>query len=45
MHMQILGVAVVCKSKHQGFKKAKKGTWDSASLEAKTLKEIMLKNS
>jgi hypothetical protein len=33
MHMQFLGVAaVVCKSEHWGFKKAKERTWDSASL-------------
>jgi hypothetical protein len=29
---------------HQGFKKAKERAWDSASLGAKTLREIMLKN-
>jgi hypothetical protein len=39
--MQFLGVAaVVCNSEHQGFKKAKERTWDSASLGAKTLREI-----
>jgi hypothetical protein len=37
MHMQFLGAAVVCKSEHQGFKKAKE-RWDSASLGAKHLK-------
>jgi hypothetical protein len=37
--------AVVCKSEHQDFKKAKERTWDSASLKAKTLREIMLKKS
>jgi hypothetical protein len=46
MHMQFLGVAVVvCKSEHLGFKKAKERTWDSASLGAKSLRDIMLKNS
>jgi hypothetical protein len=40
MHMQFLGIVVVlCKSEHQGFKKAKERTWDSASLGAKTLRE------
>jgi hypothetical protein len=34
-----------CKSEHQGFKKTKERTWDSASLGAKTLREIMLKKS
>jgi hypothetical protein len=34
-----------CKSEHQGFKKAEERAWDSASLGAKTLREIMLKNS
>jgi hypothetical protein len=29
-----------CKSEHQGFKKAKERTWDSASLRAKSLREI-----
>jgi hypothetical protein len=44
MHVQFLGTAVVvCKSEHQGFKKAKEKTWDSASLGAKTLRENMLK--
>jgi hypothetical protein len=34
MHMQFLGMAaVVCKSEHQGFKKAKE-RWDSSSLGA-----------
>jgi hypothetical protein len=33
MYMQLLGVAVVHKSEHQGFKKAKE-RWDSASLGA-----------
>jgi hypothetical protein len=33
-----------CKSEHQGFKKAKEKAWDIASLGAKTLREIMLKN-
>jgi hypothetical protein len=37
--------AVVCKSEHRGFKKAKERAWDSASLRAKTLREIMLKKS
>jgi hypothetical protein len=33
MHMQFLDMAaVVCKSEHPGFKKAKERTWDSASL-------------
>jgi hypothetical protein len=31
--------------RHGGFKKAKKRAWNSASLGAKTLREIMLKNS
>jgi hypothetical protein len=36
MHMQFLGMAaVVCKSEHQGFKKAKE-RWDTVSLEVKT---------
>jgi hypothetical protein len=35
----------VCKSEHRGFKKAKARTWDSPSLRAKTLREIMLKKS
>jgi hypothetical protein len=43
--MQFLGMAVVCKSEHQGFKKAKERTWDSTSLGAKTLSKIMLKES
>jgi hypothetical protein len=44
--MQFLGMdVVVCKSEHQGFKKAKERIWDCASLGAKTLREIMLKNS
>jgi hypothetical protein len=34
-----------CKSEHQDFKKAKERTWDSASLGAETLREIMLKKS
>jgi hypothetical protein len=29
-----------CKSEHQDLKKAKERTWDSASLRAKTLREI-----
>jgi hypothetical protein len=33
------------KSEHQGFKKAKERTWDSASLGVKMLREIMLKKS
>jgi hypothetical protein len=36
---------VVCKSEHLGFKKATERTWYSASLETKTLREIMLKIS
>jgi hypothetical protein len=32
MLMQFLDTAVVCKSKHRDFKKAKERTWDSASL-------------
>jgi hypothetical protein len=43
--MKFLGTAVVCKSEHQGFKKAKQRTWDSANLRAKTLREIMLKKN
>jgi hypothetical protein len=44
--MQFLDAAVVvCKSEHQGVKKAKEGAWDSASLGAKTLTETMLKKS
>jgi hypothetical protein len=44
--MQFLDMdAVVCKSEHHGFKKAKERTWGSASLGAKTLEEIMLKKS
>jgi hypothetical protein len=39
MHMQFLGMAVVCKSEHQGIKKAKERTWKSAGLGAKTLRE------
>jgi hypothetical protein len=42
MHMQFLGVAVVCKSEH--FKKAKE-RWESASLEQKPLRVIKLKIS
>jgi hypothetical protein len=42
--MQFLGMAVVCKSEHQGFKKVEEKAWNSASLGAKTLREIMLKN-
>jgi hypothetical protein len=39
-------VAVVLfKSEHRGFKKAKERIWDSASLGAKTLREIMLKKN
>jgi hypothetical protein len=34
-----------CKFEDQDFKKAKERTWDSASLRAKTLREIMLKKS
>jgi hypothetical protein len=46
MHMQFLGMAVVvCKSEHQGFKKAKERAWGSTCLGAKTLREIMLKIS
>jgi hypothetical protein len=46
MHVQFLDVAaVVCKAEHRVFKKAKERTWDSASLGAKTLREIMLKDS
>jgi hypothetical protein len=42
MHIQFLGVAVVvCKSEHQGFKKAKERTWDGTSLGAKILRENM----
>jgi hypothetical protein len=37
--MQISGAAVVCKSEHRGFKKAKERTWDSASLGTKTLRD------
>jgi hypothetical protein len=37
MHIQFVGVAVVCKSEHPGFKKAKE-RWDSASLGAKDFK-------
>jgi hypothetical protein len=37
MQMQVIGVAVVCKSEHRGFKKAKE-RWDSASLGAKDFK-------
>jgi hypothetical protein len=41
MLMQFLeAAAVVCKSEHRNFKKANKRTWDSASLRAKTLREI-----
>jgi hypothetical protein len=37
--MQFLdAAAVVCKSEHWDFKKAKERMWDSASLGAKTLK-------
>jgi hypothetical protein len=37
--MQFLDVAaVVCKSEHPDFKKAKVRTWDSASLRKETLK-------
>jgi hypothetical protein len=43
--MQFLNTAVVCKSEHQGFEKAKERTWDSAGLGAKILGEIMLKDS
>jgi hypothetical protein len=45
MLMQLLDMAVVCKSEHRGFKKAKERTWDSASRGTKTLREIMLKKS
>jgi hypothetical protein len=46
MHTQFVGAAVVvCKSEHRGCKKAKERTWHSASLGAKTLREIMLKKS
>jgi hypothetical protein len=46
MHIQFLGMAVVvCKSEHQGIKKAKERIWKSASLRAKTLRENMLKKS
>jgi hypothetical protein len=45
MYMQFLGVAVVCKSEHRGFKKTKERQRDSANLETKGLREIMLKNS
>jgi hypothetical protein len=34
-----------CKPEHQGLKKDKERTWDSASLGTKTLREIMLKKS
>jgi hypothetical protein len=37
MHKQFLGTAVVCKSEHWGFKKAKE-RWDIASLGAKDFK-------
>jgi hypothetical protein len=41
MLMQFLeAAAVVCKSEHRNFKKANERTWDSASLRAKTLREI-----
>jgi hypothetical protein len=44
--MQFLDMAaIVCKSEHQDFKKAKGRTWDSTSLRAKTLREIMLKKA
>jgi hypothetical protein len=44
--MQFLDMAVVvCKSEKRSFKKAKERTWDSASLGAKTLREIILKKS
>jgi hypothetical protein len=46
MLMQFLdAAAVVGKSEPQDFKKAKERTWDSATLRAKTLTEIMLKKS
>jgi hypothetical protein len=40
MHMQFLGMAVdvVCKSEHQGLKKAKERAWESASLGGKYFK-------
>jgi hypothetical protein len=39
MQMQFLGVAVVvCKSEHQGLKKAKERTWDSTSLGSEDFK-------
>jgi hypothetical protein len=44
--MQFLdAAAVVCKSEHQDFKKAKEKAWDSTSLGAKTSREIMIKKS
>jgi hypothetical protein len=44
--MQFLGMAVVvCKSEHQGLKKAEGRTWDSSNLGEKTLRENMLKKS
>jgi hypothetical protein len=39
MNMQFVGVAVVCKSEHPGFKKAEETTWDSASLSEKTKRD------
>jgi hypothetical protein len=40
MLMQFLDMAaVVCKSNHQDFKKAKERTWGSASLRAKTKRD------
>jgi hypothetical protein len=36
---------VVCKSEGQDFKKAKERTLNSASLRAKTLREIIIKKS
>jgi hypothetical protein len=46
MLVQFLDMAaVLCRAKHWDFKKAKGRTWDSASLKAKTLREITLKES
>jgi hypothetical protein len=35
---EVFSTTVVCKSEHQGFKKAKEKTWDSVNLRKKVLK-------
>jgi hypothetical protein len=44
MHVPFLDVAaVICKSEHWGFKKAKEKTWDSESLRKEVLNKVLKK--